>query len=138
MKVPRRGKRRARVPINAMSDIAFLLLMFIMLISLINYRPPLAVDYPRVESAPREEAAEDLRITIDRSGRLYLDGRRADFQEVEGIIARRVSADPSVAVAVLADRNTPYRHVEHLLAVLQRLQHPRVTLIAEPAPGAAQ
>ncbi|HNQ97320.1 MAG TPA: biopolymer transporter ExbD, partial [Treponemataceae bacterium] len=41
-----RKKKRPMVPTSSMSDIGFLLLIFIMLISLINQRHEVKIDYP--------------------------------------------------------------------------------------------
>ncbi|GHV74974.1 hypothetical protein AGMMS49940_22760 [Spirochaetia bacterium] len=40
----KRRKRDFIVPMNSMSDVAFLLLVFIMLVSLINYRREVKID----------------------------------------------------------------------------------------------
>lgn len=133
MKIPRRGRRKPVVPINAMSDIAFLLLVFIMLLSLINYRKEVAVEYPEAENPEVTEADENLEIWVDRSGNTYLDGNPASLSRIEGAIASRVSEDPGVRVHIIADRRTPYRHVSGVMEVLQLLQHRVVSLVVQPA-----
>ena len=61
----RRGKKFVSVPLFSTSDIAFLLLIFIMLVSLINYRQEVHIDFPEAEMALRTTAEKNLEIWID-------------------------------------------------------------------------
>ncbi len=129
MKVARSRRRTVIVSVNAMSDIAFLLLIFIMLISLINYRQEIPIAYPEAEDPEVTEADRNVEIWVTREGRLFHDGDRVDLRQVEGIIADAVAENPSVRVHILADRNTPYRHVNGVVEVLQLLQHRVVSFV---------
>lgn len=138
MKVPRRRRRKPVIPINAMSDIAFLLLIFIMLLSLLNYRKEVPIEYPEAENPEVTQAEENLEIWVDRSGATYLDGEPASLSQIEGAIATRVSEEPSTRIHIIADRRTPYRHVAGVMELLQLLQHRVVSLAArQPEGGAA-
>lgn len=133
MKVARSRRRTVIVSVNAMSDIAFLLLIFIMLISLINYRQEIPISYPEAENPEVTEADKNVEIWVTREGRLFHDGDPVDLQQIEGIIADAVAENPSVRVHILADRNTPYRHVNGVVEVLQLLQHRVVSFVVGEA-----
>ncbi|MFP4330748.1 MAG: ExbD/TolR family protein [Spirochaetaceae bacterium] len=132
MKVLRR-RARTPLPIIGMADIAFLLLVFIMLLSLMSYRPQPSVDYPEAKSVESGDGGSALRILADREGTLYLDGVPGSLEEIEGALAQRIATDPSLKVELVADGESPYRHVHSLLRLLQRLEHSAVTLAARPA-----
>ena len=51
----RRKKKKFIIPMNSMSDVAFLLLIFIMLVSLMNYRREVKIDYPEAETAKKNQ-----------------------------------------------------------------------------------
>ena len=68
MNITRRKRRRSILPINSMSDIAFLLLIFIMLISLINYRREIKISYPEAEFQEVTQADKNLEIWINQLG----------------------------------------------------------------------
>ncbi len=125
----RRPRRKPTVPVNAMSDIAFLLLIFIMLISLINYRQEVPIDYPEAERAEITQADKNLELWVQKSGDLFHDGKRISLRDAEVLIVDAVVADPAVRIHILADRATPYRHVAGVLEVLQTLQHRVVSLV---------
>jgi biopolymer transport protein ExbD len=129
--IKRRKKRNPIVPVNSMSDIAFLLLIFIMLISLINYRREIKIDYPEAESQEVTQADKNLEIWVDKRGAVFYEGEPRTISAIEGIIADAVAEDPSVRIHVLADKNTAYKHVDGVLEILKLLQHRAVSLVVK-------
>jgi biopolymer transport protein ExbD len=114
---------------NAMSDVAFLLLIFIMLVSLINYRREIKIDYPEAETAKRTSTEKNLELWIDRNGALYLDGLPADGAAVENALGELYRSAPDTRVHIIADRNTPYRAVNGVVELLQLLQYRVVSFV---------
>ncbi|MDR0600518.1 MAG: biopolymer transporter ExbD [Treponema sp.] len=125
----RRERINPVVPMNAMSDVAFLLLIFIMLVSLINYRREVKIDYPEAESAKRTSAEKNLEIWIDREGALYLDGLPAEAAAVENALGDLYRRAPDTRVHIIADRNTPFKEVSGVLGILQLLQYRVVSFV---------
>lgn len=129
MKIRRKERRGPIISINAMSDIAFLLLIFIMLISLINYRQEIKIEYPEAEFQEVTQADKNLEIWIDADGGVFFDGKAVSINALEGIVADAVTEDPSIRIHIIADRNTPYRHVNKVIELLKLLQHRVVSLV---------
>ncbi|MDR1143037.1 MAG: biopolymer transporter ExbD [Spirochaetaceae bacterium] len=125
----RRERRTPLIPMNAMSDVAFLLLIFIMLVSLINYRREVPIDYPEAETAKRTGADKNLELWIDRNGGLYLDGVPAEGAAVENALGELYRGAPDTRVHIIADRNTPYRAVNGVVELLQLLQYRAVSFV---------
>ena len=125
----KRKRKPLSVPLFSTSDIAFLLLIFIMLVSLINYRHEVRIEYPEAETALRVSDENNLEIWIDRAGGLYLDGRPSNLQLVEqGIIDAYLQA-PATRVHIIADRNTAFENVHQVLDILQLLQYRVVSFV---------
>jgi len=119
-------KRKRKVffiPTFSMSDIAFLLLIFIMLVSLINYRKEVKIDYPEAKTALRTSADQNLEIWINLEGRIFLNGDDIDYQTLEEKIINLHTTAPDTRVHIIADKNTPYKNVNGILEILQILQH---------------
>ena len=116
-----------------MSDIAFLLLIFIMLISLLNYRQEIKIEYPEAENQDVTQADANFEIWIDRQGRIFYDGQSVEQDVLEGLIADSVVEDPSVRIHILADRNTPYKNIDGVVEVLKLLQHRVVSFVVRDA-----
>lgn len=126
-----RGRRRFTVPLNSMSDVAFLLLIFIMLVSLINYRREVKIEYPEAESAKRTSAEKNLEIWVDREGGLYLDGLPSGLDDVRDSVIEAYQDAPETRIHVIADRETPFKHVNRVLELLQVLQYRVVSFVVK-------
>jgi biopolymer transport protein ExbD len=128
----RRGKKFMVIPMNAMSDVAFLLLIFIMLVSLINYRKEVKLDYPEArEAVQRVSEKKNLEIWITRAGDVFLDGEAAALDAVEDTIAELYRSAPGTRVHIIADRNTPFEYVNRIISIMQLLEYRVVSFVVK-------
>jgi biopolymer transport protein ExbD len=116
-----------------MSDVAFLLLIFIMLVSLINYRKEVKIEYPEAETAKKTSAHKNLEIWVDQAGGLYLDGVPCDLGTIEAGVVEAYTNAPDTRVHIIADRNTPFVFINRVLSVLQILQYRVVSFVVKDA-----
>jgi biopolymer transport protein ExbD len=130
MKLARR-KKDFVIPLNSMSDVAFLLLIFIMIVALINYRKEVKIEYPEAKTALRTSAEKNLEVWIDRGGGIYLDGEAANLSALETKIAQLYTSAPDTRVHIIADRNTPYEKINNALEILQLLQYRVVSFVVK-------
>lgn len=126
----RRGRRRFSIPLDSMSDVAFILLIFIMFLSLINYRQEIKIEYPEAGTAKKTDVEKNLEIWIDRDGELYLNGSLSDLKTLEDSVIEAYQNAPSTRVHVIADKNTRFERVNRVLQTLQILQYRVVSLVA--------
>ncbi|GHV95990.1 biopolymer transporter ExbD [Spirochaetia bacterium] len=131
MKLKRDKGKHFYIPLNSMSDVAFLLLIFIMLVALINYRKEVKIEYPEAKTALRTSAEKNLELWIDRDGGVYLDGEASDLLGVERKIAELYRGAPDTRVHIIADRNTPYEKINGVLEILQILQYRVVSFVVK-------
>ncbi|MDR2158969.1 MAG: biopolymer transporter ExbD [Treponema sp.] len=129
MKLPYRRERNFFIPLSSMSDVAFLLLIFIMLVALINYRREVKIEYPEAETALRTSAEKNLELWIDRNGGVYIDGRAADLGAVESTVDHLYRTAPDTRIHIIADRRTPYGKINAVLEVLQILEYRVVSFV---------
>jgi biopolymer transport protein ExbD len=115
---------------NATSDVAFLLLIFIMLVALINYRKEVKIDYPEAaEPASKVSDRKNLELWMDRSGAVYIDGTPSTIDEVENTVGDLYRNAPDTRIHVIADRKTPFARVNDVLAILQLLEYRVVSFV---------
>lgn len=133
MKIREKKKRLPILPINAMSDIAFLLLIFIMLISLINYRQEIKIDYPESTYQEVTQTDNNLEIWIDKEGITYYKGKIIGEKSIENIIVDAITKKPSTRVHIIADKGTKYKDVDRVINILKLLQHRVVSLVVKDA-----
>ena len=131
MKLKRKNKKPFFIPVFSMSDVAFLLLIFIMLMALINYRKEVKIEYPEANTALKTTAEKNLEVWVDRDGGLYLDGDKADKEALERKIADLYRSAPDTRIHIIADRNTQYEKINNVLEVLQILQYRVVSFVVK-------
>ncbi len=79
MKRSRRNKRRkVPIPVASMGDIAFLLIIFFLLLSEFSKEKDLTIDPPTSVYVEKNEEAVAARVAIDAAGVVYLDGIRVE------------------------------------------------------------
>ncbi|MCL2800701.1 MAG: biopolymer transporter ExbD [Treponema sp.] len=119
------------IPLFSMSDIAFLLLIFIMLISLINYRKEVKIEYPEADTALRTTAEKNLEVWITPNGNIFLDGDLSSYNEFENKITELYVSAPDTRVQIIADKNTAYSHINNVLEIMQILQYRVVSFVVK-------
>jgi len=122
-------RRPPAPPLSAMSDIGFLLLIFIMLLSLINYRKEVKIEYPEARQLERTESEHQLEIWINREGAVFIEGRTMTQNELESIITESYIQHPDMRIHIIADRRTPYKNINSVVKILQILQHRVVSFV---------
>jgi biopolymer transport protein ExbD len=133
MKLKRTRGKNFYIPLNSMSDVAFLLLIFIMLVALINYRKEVKIEYPEAKTALRTSEEKNLEVWVHRDGGIYLDGENADLLALERVIADLYRSAPDTRVHIIADQNTPYEKINAVLEILQILQYLVVSFVVKNA-----
>lgn len=114
-----------------MSDIAFLLLIFIIVISLLNTRQEIKIEYPEAEFQEVTQADENFEIWITHDGVIFYNGMSVQLEELENEIVDAVVDDPGVRIHLIADRKTPYKYINGIIELLKLLQHRAVSFVVE-------
>jgi len=127
----RHERKQFNIPLSSMSDIGFLLLIFIMLVSLINYRKEVKIEYPEAQKALRTTEEKNLEVWIDTEGAIFLDGYPADRRAFEQTITDLYTTAPDTRVHIIADKNTPYEHINSVLEIMQLLQYRVVSFVVK-------
>jgi biopolymer transport protein ExbD len=79
MKPSRKKKRRkVQVPVASIGDIAFLLIIFFLLLSEFSKDKDLSIDLPDSDQVEKIEVTVVARVAIDAEGDIYFDGDQVD------------------------------------------------------------
>ena len=124
-----RRKRKASIATASMSDIGFLLLIFIMLISLINQRHEEKIEYSEAKVLEKTQVEKNLEIWIKKDGSVFIDGNQIAPDALELLITGKIAEEPGSRIHIIADRNTPYKYINGVVEVLQLLQHRVVSFV---------
>lgn len=124
-------RRNPSITTSSMSDIGFLLLIFIMLISLMNQRYEEKIIYSESTILEKTQADKNFEIWIQRNGVISADGNVLNAASLEKAIVSAIAENPNVRIHVIADKDTPYKYVNEVVMVLQTLQHRVVSFVVK-------
>lgn len=127
----KKKRRNPSITPSSMSDIGFLLLIFIMLISLMNQRYEEKINYSESAVLERTQADSNFEIWIQKNGVISADGEQLDSLSLERAIVGAIAENPGVRIHVIADKDTPYKYVNSVVGVLQSLQHRVVSFVVK-------
>lgn len=132
--MPRR--RRDRTPVNAEINVVSLidvmmLLMVIFMITAPMMQGGVDVALPQAAAQPLEPTT-GLVVTIDRTGRVFVDEQRMGFDEFRTGFQALVRQRTGSGVYLRADAAAPYGSVVRVLAVIRGAGVANVGLVAEP------
>ena len=127
----KKKRRNPSITTSSMSDIGFLLLIFIMLISLMNQRYEEKINYSESTALERTQADSNFEIWIQKNGVISAEGKDLDSVGLERAVVSAIAANPNVRIHVIVDRDTPYKYVNSVVGVLQSLQHRVVSFVVK-------
>jgi biopolymer transport protein ExbD/biopolymer transport protein TolR len=131
-----RPRRRSRAGLNAdinvtsLVDVAFVLLIIFM-IAAPMMQGGVEVRLPRAEARPLE-SREGLVVTVDRRGRVWMDGTSLSYTDFRASFHAVIARRRPTGVYLQADRGVPYGDVVRVLAVIRAAGVQNVGLVAEP------
>lgn len=127
----KRKRRNPSIATSSMSDIGFLLLIFIMLISLMNQRYEEKINYSESAVLERTQADSNFEIWVQKNGIISANGEQLDMLSLEKAVVSAISDNPKVLIHIIADKDTPYKYVNSVVSVLQSLQHRVVSFVVK-------
>jgi len=129
MKIRKRQRRKPIIPINSMSDIAFLLLIFIMLLSLINYKKEIPIDFAEAKYQEKTQNDINFEIWVDKEGAVYYKAKNIEMSELQNLISKKITRNPETRFHVIADRDLKYKKINDLIEILKSYNISAVSLV---------
>ncbi|HBS05830.1 MAG TPA: hypothetical protein DEA96_12745 [Leptospiraceae bacterium] len=119
----RKRRKGESIPLAAMGDIAFLLLVFYMATTMVTDQKPREVDVPAAES-PSQASPYPLIIYVDRSlgekELAYFFNETVSISQLPSLVRQKATEAPGpVRVYLSISRDLPYRTMD---TVIQRLK----------------
>jgi biopolymer transport protein ExbD len=102
------------INITPLVDVFLVLLILVMITSSLLDHREIPVSVPKAANAG-EKAPEASGLSIDSTGRIFLDGVEADSASIAARLAEKVAIDSTHQVLIAADRRLLYEEVTRLL-----------------------
>jgi len=101
------------IDLTPVIDMVFLLLIFFLVATTFHQTErEMQIALPVADtSLPMSSLLRELVVNVDRDGRIILNGRSVNADELRGTITQAVAANPEPKVTVRGDRDATYAHI---------------------------
>ena len=116
----RRGRRKNEDS-SALSDLAFLLIIYFIVIAGFNINKGFLLSLPVKDSTRMVLREELLRFELTESGALLFDGTETSREEARNAIAAGIAARPNLAVFLAVSPECAWQHVVSFVELAESL-----------------
>ena len=120
MKIKRRGRFKPE-DTSASSDVAFLLIIYFLVIAGFNINQGFLMNLPAKDSTRLILRDDLMRFEMDGNGALFYQGDQLILSEVERDIRAAVAGHPNLAVVLSIDGQAPWQQVVYFVELAQKL-----------------
>jgi biopolymer transport protein ExbD len=118
----RRRKRRAFGESGASSDLAFLLIVYFIVIAGFNVNKGFLLTLPAKDSQRLIQQDELLRFSLDSGGGVIFQGSPCDFPAAEREIRAKMASYPNAALLLTVDPQSPWQALVSFVELAQDLE----------------
>jgi biopolymer transport protein ExbD len=118
----RRRKKRAYGDSGASSDLAFLLIIYFIVIAGFNVNKGFLLTLPAKDSQRLIQRDELLRFNLDGGGGLVFQGAPCDYPLAEREIRAKMAAYPNMALLLTVDPQAPWQALVSFVELAQDLE----------------
>lgn len=115
-----RRRRRSFTESSVLSDLAFLLIIYFIVIAGFNVNRGFLLDLPQKDSIKMVQKDELLRFRLDRDGRILFGGAEIDYAGAEAAIISALAAAPNLAVVLAVSPEAPWQSVVSFVDLAQK------------------
>jgi biopolymer transport protein ExbD len=119
----------------ALSDLAFLLIIYFIVIAGFNINKGFLMNLPAKDSTRLVLKDDLLRFELDASGALFQHGRAMDMASAESEIKSLIFSHPNLAVVLNVHPEAPWQKVVSFVELAQRLEVESFSFTMTPVPA---
>jgi len=132
----RRKRPAPSVPVSSMADIAFLLLVFFMVTSVLDSDPDLPIDLPDVPGGEQlNKKIANLYLSADQKRTVYFNGVIMPMNEAINNIRAKIATTPDLKVLIHADQNLTYEEIDNTFESLREIGALKISLVTKTTQG---
>ncbi|MCG6147413.1 biopolymer transporter ExbD [Leptospira levettii] len=132
----RRKRVAPSVPVSSMADIAFLLLVFFMVTSVLDSDPDLPINLPDVPGGEQlNKKIANLYLTADETRTVYFNSVKMELNEAMSEIRAKIATTPDLKVLIHADQDLTYEELDNVFETLREIGALKVSLVTKTTQG---
>ena len=116
-----RLRRKGYDESSAASDVAFLLIIYFIVIATFNINKGFLMNLPAKDSTRLILKDDLLRYELDEKGVLFFEGEETDYASAEREIRSVVALEPNMALVLTVAPQSPWQSVVSFVELAQRL-----------------
>jgi biopolymer transport protein ExbD len=120
MKFRKSREEESRLGITPLIDIVFLLLIFFMLTSHFHIASGVSIRLPKITQKEYDSKGHKITLVIDRSGRIYLKGKKVDLKQLGRELENLVKKDDRIHLLLEADKDVSHGRVVSVMDLAKR------------------
>ncbi len=128
MKLPKKSSISSEIPTASMADIAFLLIIFFMITAVYAVTKGPVFNMPKDDKG-EAKAEEAVHIFIDATGRLQVDGKPMNLEDIPGYLKPKLERNAKKPVIIDPHPDSQY---EKMVAVFDLMKEMKVKNVSIP------
>jgi len=116
MIIKTRKKRISSIGLISMTDVIFLLLIFLLISSNFITHSGIKVDLPGSNSQ-QNEFNKNISLTLTKNNEIFINNEMVGWEELPEVLNRKLIEDPEQVVVVRADETVELKNVVKLLDI---------------------
>ncbi|UOG42209.1 ExbD/TolR family protein [Leptospira noguchii] len=122
------------IPVSSMADIAFLLLVFFMVTSVLDTDPDLPIVLPDVPGGEQlNKKIANLYLGADKA--VYFNQVKMPLNEAINHVRAKLTTTPDLKVLIHADKNLPYAELDSTFELLKEAGALKISLVTKTTQG---
>ena len=138
MSFGRLERSKASEPISEINMTPLIDVMLVLLVIFMLAAPlltsSLKLELPQSGAARADQAAQAVRVQIDRAGQAFLDDRAVSDAELSAALAPLAQQNPDTEVQLRADRSVAYGRIIEVMGAAQQAGLTRIGFVADAKP----
>ncbi|EMJ97830.1 ExbD/TolR family protein [Leptospira sp. WS58.C1] len=132
----KKKKAPPSIPVSSMADIAFLLLVFFMVTSVLDTDPDLPIALPDVPGGEQlNKKIANLYLSADKEKSIYFNQVRMPLNEAINNVRAKLATTPDLKVLIHADKELDYADLDNVFELLKEAGALKISLVTKTTQG---
>jgi biopolymer transport protein ExbD len=122
MKIPRKNKKNISIADSgALSDLAFLLIVFFIVIAVFTVNQGFMLGLPQKSSTKIVHVDDIIKIMINEDNQLLHDDKNVTLEDVENLLSKKLSEKPDMTFLLKIHPDARYQNVIDIMNIVEKL-----------------